>query len=237
MSYSFLMALGAALGLLQIYRHTSPKEASRSVDAGLIVMAGSLLGARLLFVLMHFSYYKTHHLETLQLWQGGLNAYGAIAGGLLAAAILSLIWKSSFLLVTDQVVPLIPPLAIFAVMGSWQAGVGYGAAAPDGAWWGVKALDESGAILARFPLQLVTALALLLYYGFLELRPPLFRNYGIKTIYYLAGLAAILSLNSFLRADPAPVYGGLRLDSWLGVGVLAACILASLFIHRRRTEG
>jgi len=231
------MALGAALGLLQIYRHTSPKEASRSVDAGLISMAGALLGARLVFVLMHLSYYKSHLLETLQLWQGGLNAFGALAGGLLTAAILALVWKRSFLQFADQVVPLIPPLAILAVMGSWQAGVAYGAAAPEGAWWGINALDESGAYLPRFPLQLVTALALLLYFGFLELRPPLFRNYGIKTIYYLAGLAAILTLNSFWRADPAQVYGGLRLDSWLGLGVLTVCVIAGLLTNRRRTDG
>jgi len=235
MSYSFLIALGAALGLLQIYRHSSPKESSRAVDAGLISMAGALLGARLAFVLMHFSYYQDHLLETLQLWQGGLDTFGAIAGGLITAAILSIVWKNSFFLVTDLAVPLIPPLAIFAVLGSWQAGAAYGAAIPEGAWWGVKALDESGAYLSRFPLQLVTALALLLYYGFLEIRPPLFWNYGSKTICYLAGLAAVLTLTSFLRADPAPVYGRMRLDTWLNLAVLAACIPAWIYIHRRRT--
>ena len=235
MSYSFLIALGAALGLLQIYRHSSPKESSRAVDAGLICMAGAMLGARLAFVLMHFSYYQNHLLETFQLWQGGLNVFGAIAGGLLTAGILSVVWKKSYLLVTDQAVPLIPPLAIFAILGSWQAGVAYGAAAPEGAWWGVKALDESGAALPRFPLQLVTALALLLYFGFLELRPPLFRNYGSKTLYYLVGLAAVLTLSSFLRADPAPVYGGLRLDTWLGLAVLAVCAVAVAIVNHRRT--
>ncbi len=235
MSYSFLIALGAALGLLQIYRHSSPKESSRAVDAGLISMAGALLGARLAFVLMHFSYYQDHLLETLQLWQGGLDTFGAIAGGLITAAILSIVWKNSFFLVTDLAVPLIPPLAIFAVLGSWQAGAAYGAAIPEGAWWGVKALDESGAYLSRFPLQLVTALALLLYYGFLEIRPPLFWNYGSKTICYLAGLAAVLTLTSFLRADPAPVYGRMRLDTWLNLAVLAACIPAWIYVHRRRT--
>ncbi len=237
MSFSFLIALGAALGLLQIYRHSTPKESSRAVDAGLISMAGALLGARLAFVLMHLSYYKSHLLETLQLWQGGLDTYGAIAGGLLTAGVLSLVWKKEFLQLTDLAVPLIPPLAIFAVLGSWQAGAAYGAAAPEGAWWGVKALDESGAVLPRFPLQLVVALALLLYYGFLELRPPLFRNYGSKTVYYLAGLAAVLTLTSFLRADPAPVYSGLRLDTWLGLAALALSILTGLLIRRRRTDG
>ena len=235
MSYSFLIALGAALGLLQIYRHTSSKESSRAVDAGLISMAGAMLGARLVFVLMHISYYKNHLPEILQLWQGGLHVFGAIVGGLLTAAILSLFWKKGFLQLTDLVVPLIPPLAIFAILGSWQAGVAYGAAAPEEAWWGVKALDESGAYLPRFPLQLVTALVLLLYYGFLEIRPPLFWNYGSKTVCYLAGLAAVLTFTSFLRADPAPVYGGLRLDTWLNLAVLAACIPAWIFIHRRRT--
>ncbi len=96
MSFSFLIGLGAALGLLQVYRHTPPKESTRWIDASLLVMFLGLLGSRLVFVLLHLSYYREHVLETLQFWQGGLSVYGALAGGLLAAGILSLTWKKSY---------------------------------------------------------------------------------------------------------------------------------------------
>ncbi len=229
MSFSLLLGLGAALGLLQIYRHNPLKDSTRWVDGGLFVMVGALLGARLAFVLLHYSYYEEHLLETLQLWQGGLSVYGALIGGLLVAGILAVAWKQCFLMVCDRLVPMIPPLAIFIWLGCWQTGVAYGNLAPETAWWGLPTLDESGTMSDRVPLQIMAAMVLLIYYCVLELHPPAFLLPGMKSIVYFAGLAVVLMASSLLRADAAPMAAGLRLDSWAALVFMLLVFVEALY--------
>ncbi len=233
MSYSFLISLGAALGLLQIYRHNPSSETNRWVDGGLYTLVGILLGARLVFVLLHFNYYQYHLLETLQFWQGGLSAFGGIFGGIVTAGIFALLWKKPFFQITDSLVPLIPTLAVFAWLGCWQVGAAYGAAAPESAWWGVRTLDESGIFNLRFPLQIVAALLTFVFYGWLEVRPPDFRLTGMKTSVYISGLAAILAVSSLLRADSSPMFSGMRFDTMAGLVLLVLGLLAALYIRSR----
>lgn len=236
MTYSFLIGLGAALGLLQIYRHNLSSETNRWVDGGLYTLIGILLGARLVFVLLHLNYYQHHLLETLQFWLGGLSAYGGILGGLITAGILALVWRKPYFQITDSLVPLIPTLAVFAWLGCWQVGAAYGVAAPEGAWWGVRTLDESGFFQLRFPLQIVAALLAFAYYGWLEIRPPVFKQDGLKTITYVSGITAILILTSLFRADASPMLAGIRLDTWAGLVLLALVLLAGLFFRSQCSE-
>ncbi len=61
-------------------------------DAALWIITGGLIGARLFHVLDHWSHeYAADPLRALFLWEGGLAIWGAVIGGLLAAALVS--WK------------------------------------------------------------------------------------------------------------------------------------------------
>lgn len=237
MPFSLFLGLGAALALLQIYRHNSLKESSRWVDGGVLVMVGALLGARFAFAILHYSYYKEHLLEILQFWQGGLSVYGALIGGLLVAGILAVAWKQRFLMVCDRIVPMIPPLAIFICLGCWQSGVAYGNLAPENAWWGLPTLDESGAMLERVPLQIMASMVILVYYGILELHPPAFLLPGMKSIVYFTGLAVVLMAGSLLRADASPMVAGLRLDSWAALTFMMLIFIEALYASLPRSTG
>ncbi len=51
-------------------------------DYTLILIMGSILGARLTYVLLYNPVYYWHHiLEIPAVWQGGLSVHGAIIGG------------------------------------------------------------------------------------------------------------------------------------------------------------
>lgn len=61
-------------------------------DASLWIIIGGLIGARLFHVLDHWSdRFAADLVSALYIWQGGLAIWGAIAGGLITAAILA--WR------------------------------------------------------------------------------------------------------------------------------------------------
>ena len=48
-------------------------------------MISGLLGARLYYVLLKFSYYMDNPLSILRVWEGGLAIHGGIIGGLIGS--------------------------------------------------------------------------------------------------------------------------------------------------------
>jgi phosphatidylglycerol:prolipoprotein diacylglycerol transferase len=85
-TYGLLVALGilAGVGLAENLYRRSGGERGRVMDMALIVVICGLIGARLLFILINFTYYASNPLETVMVWKGGLVFYGGLLGGILA---------------------------------------------------------------------------------------------------------------------------------------------------------
>ncbi len=138
--YSLLVGLGAMLGLWRMARGV--KDAERWLDAGLLALAGALVGGRAGYVALHGSYYAAHVLEALQVWQGGLSAAGALAGGLLGGVGGLVLWVLRWFppggdsAGLDRLALMLAPLGAAAWVGA-----GWPAAPTDrrheGAWWGL----------------------------------------------------------------------------------------------------
>lgn len=224
--FSLLIGAGAALGLWQVARAAPPKETLRWVDAGLYALLGALAGARLGFVFLHFAYFRSHPLEALLPWLGGLSWPGAVLGGLLATALVAAARRLPFALVADHLAPLLAPLAITAWLGCWRAGCAYGPLLPESSRFAVLALAEDGALTPRLPLQLLAAFSLLATFAAVELKLEPFERRGQRAGLYCLLLSANLLGFSFLRADPAPRWAGLRPDAWAALLFTALALIA-----------
>lgn len=66
-----------------------------------IVILFALVGARLYYVLMDFSYYLQYPSEIIAVWNGGMSIHGAILGGVLSGIVLSKIKNFSFFKYAD----------------------------------------------------------------------------------------------------------------------------------------
>jgi phosphatidylglycerol:prolipoprotein diacylglycerol transferase len=55
------------------------------MDMGFIVILSGIIGSRVVYVFMNFSYYRYQPVEIFKIWQGGLVFSGAIIGVVLAA--------------------------------------------------------------------------------------------------------------------------------------------------------
>ena len=71
-------------------------------------MISGLLGARLYYVLLKFSYYMDNPLSILRVWEGGLAIHGGIIGGLIGSYLYAKKNKLNLWVLTDVAVgPLI----------------------------------------------------------------------------------------------------------------------------------
>jgi prolipoprotein diacylglyceryltransferase len=232
--YSLLVGIGASFGLMQVARYAPRRQVTRWVNAAIWTLVGSLIGARLAYITFNYTYYEGRLAEIPLLWLGGLAWPGAVFGGVLAMLSLAVIMKVSFALAADRLAPLIPPLAIMALLGTWQVGNAYGLPVPEGAWWGIRGMVEDGTNLARIPVQLMGAGALALYYAWLETRA--LKLPGARSSLTLFGLAMTLLVTSFLRGDPAPFWFGLRPDSWAALVMTALSLSYAWAIFRPKLQ-
>jgi prolipoprotein diacylglyceryltransferase len=225
-SYAILLGLGASVGSWQIVRDLRPSERGRWSRFLLLTLLGALIGARGWYVLQ-MGLFSGQWLFLFAIWQGGLYWPGAVLGFVLVAAAFVNAWEVPAAVIFDLLMPLYVLLPVTAWLGCWAAGCAYGRSMAEGSFFGLRTLDEAGAVSERFPLQFLAVLlllgltALLLY---LQQRSLLLC--GQLTAATGASLGLILLLLAFLRADVQPRWQGLPVDAWAALALLLASGIA-----------
>jgi prolipoprotein diacylglyceryltransferase len=221
--YSVFVAIGIGLGLFQVCSSAPEFLLEKRLRAAILVLLGVLVGARMGFIVFHRAYYAAHLLEIPQVWLGGLSWAGGAIGGLFTLVGVARLRGIRLGNLADDLAPLIAPLAVCTWLGAWMAGSGYGPVLSDGSWWGIPAADIAGKVVNRWPVQPAAAFSLLAAFALLERFVP--RKGRSGRYFCLVGLILSfhLLLFSFLVADPAPLWRGLRQDTW------SALVLALFF--------
>jgi phosphatidylglycerol:prolipoprotein diacylglycerol transferase len=222
-TFSLIVALGSALGLVWVALERSDGEYSRQINIGVGVLIGALIGSRAAYVGVNWEYFQDHLIETVQPWLGGLSWPGALAGGYLTLVLMAWTMGAPLGSLADDLRPLLVSLSVAVWLGCWVEGCAYG---PESSV-GLPAQDEWGVWKERVPVQLFGAiLTIALFWTIEALRcrwPQWFP--GLAAILGLVGLSLIMFGASMLRADPGPLYAGIRLETWgailfLGISVL-----------------
>jgi phosphatidylglycerol:prolipoprotein diacylglycerol transferase len=191
------------------------------LDAGLAALGGGLLGGRVAYVAMSWPYFRQHLAEAPQIGLGGLSWVGAAMGGLLGLLVYARLRRQSPAELLDGLLPLATTVSIAAWLASWVEGGAYGPAVT--AFWALPSRDEWGNLASRLPVQLLGALLTLVLLGLvdaIQARGKGANLPGRAAGLWMAGFALLMAGLSTLRADPAPVWAGVRLETWG-----AACLL------------
>jgi prolipoprotein diacylglyceryltransferase len=223
--FSLLIAFGVLSGLLLVGWRAPKKETIRYLDAGLITLIGALIGSRAFAVGVNFSYYRLHPAEIYQVWFGGLSSIGALVGGSLVVVFISIWWKIPVGLLSDTLFPLAGALSFAAWLGCGLDRCSYGL--PSNAWWALPSRDAWGVLTDRVPVQLIGAFLSLGVVWSLERLRITSTVVGMNASLGLFGITTILFGLSYLRADPAYIWKGLRLDAW---GALALMIFWGIIV-------
>lgn len=226
--FSLLIGIGVVLGLTWTVTGLKEKQAFRFIDSSLGFLLGGLVGGRAVYVAVHWAYYQEHLRDVFMVWSGGFSAVGAVWGCFLVWLVFSGLKVQNHLILIDQLLPLFMLVAVTAWLGGWLEGVAYGPLVA-GAWWSLLSRDQWGVFAPRFPTQLLGAILTLGWFWVLEsIQRRKKHAPGWSAAWGFFGVSMIYTSLSFLRADPIPVWLGLRLDVWGGfslIGLSFACLL------------
>ncbi len=127
-TYGVFMALGFALAVLWSIRESKKAKLDSTLvpDLSFIILVGSLLGARLLYVLLKLPYFLKYPLHIFMFWEGGMVFSGGLAGGFLLGFWIIRHKQQSFLQWLDCAVPGVALGQAIGRIGCFMAGCCYG---------------------------------------------------------------------------------------------------------------
>ncbi len=209
-----------------------PQGAVNPIDAGLLVIACAMVGARAFFVGSHWTYYSQHIAESLWFWQGGLSWFGGAIGMFVGLLIFAGIKRKPLGELADVFAV---PLAIVATaswLGCLLEGCAYGREISISLTV-LNAPDLFGQIAPRWPTQLIGviygafAILILLYSG---TRLHWSGSSFLLSVLLISGGLFGLSLT---RGDPVLYYGDFRVDTVAAGMIFMGALLVMIWRLRR----
>ncbi len=214
-TYTLLINLGIAVGLIALYRRAPEGLRAMWLDAGLAATVGGFAGARLVYALVHANYYLAHPSEILQIWRGGLAWPGAVAGGLLGAALYCSRKRQALAPILDAAAMPVALLGLLSWGGCLAAGCAYGVEVAPGElpkWMVTNIPDIYNLTVPRWPTQAAGVLWGLIALGSVWASRQNRWPAGARFAWSLGLTALGPMLLGFVRGDPMPLVNNVRLD-------------------------
>jgi len=236
-----LYVWGAFLALAFIYAlfFVSRKAKKQGIDTEIIISSfswmiiGTIIGARLGYVLQFLDYYFSKPIEILKIWQGGMTFHGGLFGLLIAAIIYAKFAKVGsrlFLQIADLAV-LAAPISI-AITRIGCSLINDHQGAETSLPWGIMWPDGT----IRHPVaEYLIVSALILYLILRFLRPKLTKPGQLFTA-FLFLYSIFRFFLDFTRSTGTllsdPRYWGLSTAQWLSLVIILGIIIKSCFLKK-----
>ena len=140
-TYGLFAAIGFGVGLFVSVRTAKKLGLSPELvlNLGLFLILSALIGARLMYVLMHIAEYRRQPLDVLKVWQGGLVFSGGLITAMLGLGFYLRRHRLSFWKIADLLAPAVAIGQGIGRLGCFMAGCCYGK--PTYSQWGVVFSD------------------------------------------------------------------------------------------------
>jgi phosphatidylglycerol:prolipoprotein diacylglycerol transferase len=234
-SYGVMLALGfIAAGLVARQRFVEQyKDPGTVLDLVLAAMIGGIVGARLFYVVGHWSEYSGNLGEIFRLNMEGLVFYGGLVLGLALALLVGYLKHLRFWWVMDLAGLCVPLALAFGRVGCLLNGCCYGK--ETGLPWGITYPASSGIIGARHPTQIYELILDLALFGFLWWKRDDFAREGTAFWFFVLGYGLIRFTVEFFRDHPQQYAAlGFQLAS---IAMVLVATLVLLFRYRLLPEG
>jgi prolipoprotein diacylglyceryl transferase len=239
-AYGLMIALGVVAAVAFAQRRWAARGGDPGDIAALAVWAvpAGLVGARIYHVVTDPQLFRGRWLHVFAVWEGGLGIPGGIAAGVIVGAVVARRRGLPIPALLDTVAPALALAQAIGRWGNWFNQELFGG--PTTLPWGLRVdppqRPEGYEQFATFhPTFLYESLwnltlvgVLLLVERRLRLRP------GRLFVVYVGGYAAGRLWVEGLRIDPANRIGGPRVNEWVSLLVLAACVAVLVIDWWRR---
>jgi len=233
-TFSLIIGIGTAVGLFwSTYRILILPEAARErFTIGTIALTGALVGGRTAFIYINWIYFQQHVIEIPQIWLGGISWVGAMSGSLLFLIIAAFFLNRPISILLDGQLPLLASITTSVWLACWITGYAYGIETT--AWYGVPSRDEWGQVSIRWPTQIAGAVSTLGIHWIVE--QFRFRRWllvpGLAASVEIAGLSLTILALSAYRADPTPIWNGIRIDVTASLALFTLSTIAAVIFYK-----
>jgi phosphatidylglycerol:prolipoprotein diacylglycerol transferase len=237
-TYGFFVALGFAAGIWTAVKVGKSRgvPSQQVMDMAFVMILWAIIGSRLFYVLINFSYFKAHLLDILKVWQGGL----VFSGGLVATAV-AMTWylrrhRLSFLSTGDLWAPSLALGQAIGRIGCFMAGCCYGR--PTGSSWGVLFTNPKSLAplnIRLYPTQLFEAFSLFVIFVFLIFLHGKRKFEGQVFLWYLILHSTARLFVERFRGDERGLIPGSEMTAtqFVALLILLGSVVALLVIRSR----
>lgn len=212
-TFGLIVAIAFLVGLWFSLKEAKRRGISKENVEGLVfyIILGSVIGSRLLHVIIFWNSYSGNILSVFMLWEGGLAFYGGFLGAVIASFIFLKVKGLSFFKYADLVAP---STALGHAIGRIGCLVG------DGGHVG-KLTSLPFGVIVNGELRHLTALydfvnLVILFLILLHLKRKNFFT-GFLFLFYACYYAFTRFLLDFLRTDPT--FYGLTATQWIAIPI------------------
>jgi phosphatidylglycerol:prolipoprotein diacylglycerol transferase len=250
--YGLMMALGFILGLVSWVRvgRGSGRDFTYCSDLLFWVMVSGIAGARAVYVLFEWDYYRKYPWLILRIDQGGLVFYGGFLFSALALMVFARRHRESLMSLLDFVITSVPLAHAFGRVGCFLNGCCFGRphASPLGvrfpagspvAWYQMEIgliPREAAATLPVHPVQLYEAALNVLLYGVVVWHYRRSRREGSTTALYLLAYAVIRFATETFRGDDRLRWQGLSVSQHVSIGLFLMGVMVLAWTRRAQQQ-
>lgn len=238
-AYGFVMAVAilvaARIGRREWVRRGH--DANEFSDLVAWIVVAGILGARIYHVVSDYQLFVDRPLRVVQIWNGGLSIWGAVAGGAVAVAVLA---RRRHLDVLDLVDSIAPGLVLGQAIGRWgnwfnQELFGEPTSLP----WGLlidpahrpRGYEQFATFHPTFLYESLWAILVFVVLIWMDRRLKLAK--GQVCAAYIALYTAGRFVLENMRIDPAHTIGPMRLNAWVSLGLFLFGVAWFVWLGRR----
>ncbi|HOY62713.1 MAG: Prolipoprotein diacylglyceryl transferase [bacterium ADurb.Bin236] len=229
-AYGVMLAVAFLFGLALLVREGRRYKFSSDdmLDMTIYIIISSIIGARIMYILLSIGDYSTDPLGALKIYEGGLSQHGGVIGGFAGLALFGWRKKYSIAALCDAAAP---PLVLGSAIARWGCflnGCCYGAP-----WNGPFAVvfPSLGDGLPRHPAMLYDSFLHFALLGAMFALRRFKRKDGDMVAFYLIGFAILRFITEIFRSGNTgvAVVGTITIAQLVSIPLIAA----GIFIYTR----
>ena len=228
-SYGLMVALAFASSLYLVSRHAQREGIDRGLinNLGFIILLGGIVGARALYVVLHFENYVGNLKEIFFIQQGGLSWFGAFFLGGTAGYIYLKRKGLSFYKTLDLIIPYVALGQAIGRIGCLLNGCCFGPPSKYGIYFSVHQ-----AVL--IPIQIYSSLGLLAIFLILRLIQKNKLALGFTFFSYLLLYSLMRFFLEFWRVEHPKLLGGLTVFQLISLIIFLFSLAKLIIINHKK---
>lgn len=230
-SYGLALFIAVLVSLNLAAKESQRQGLNKDVifDLGIVILFSGIIGARILYILLNFDFYRDNPKEIFMLHHGGLAILGGIVLAVISGVIFSKIKKISFFRIADLIIPFVALGESIGRIGCFLNGCCYGVPSKFGIYFPMHNT-------ALVPSQLISSFSMLLLYIILRVKQDKPHSKGSIFISYILYYSITRFFIEFIRGDSEKLFLGLTIFQYFCIALFVPSVVLNFFYGKKNIQ-